>query len=155
MPTFTEPPAASSLSPLASRQLVLFGALASLALLVVGVWQRSFNAFLGAAVLIAAIVLIYLQHRHDKEGRTISVDAEGIQVGDKAYALTELAGFWLWEGDGGTEVTLETPKPAFFPTVFLYPGELSEARALFSMYLSELEPRRTAGQNPVDRFLKL
>lgn len=155
MPTFTEPAAASSLSPQTSRQLVLIGAVASIVLIAVGAWQKNFNAFFGSAALVAAIVLIHLQHRRAQVSREISVSEEGVQVGDRSFTREELAGFWLWETPEGTEVTLETPKPAFLPTAFLFPGTVDEARGVFSLYLSELEPRRSAGQSPVDRFLKL
>lgn len=155
MPTFTEPATASTLSPRASRQLVLFGSIASIILIAVGVWQKSVNAYFGAAVLVTAIVLIHLQHRRSQVSREITVNEEGVHIGDRSYSKADLAGFWLWDTEEGTEVNLETPKPAFFPTSFLFPGTSDEARSVFSLYLSELEPRRTAGQNPVDRFLKL
>lgn len=140
-------------SQVSGTKIWMFAVPVGLGLLALAIWQKEWNYGLGAAAVLAGAAAFTVQNRG--AALMVTVTTNKIVIGKRAYALSDLAGFWLAEGPAGIEVNLERKKPGLLPTTFVYPSlNKEETRQLMGQVLAELEPRRSSLGEQVSRYFR-
>ena len=106
-----------------------------LALAIVGILMKS---FLFSAFIILAFMVNVLYKKRAPRILTFTIDTQGVLMGTKLYAFSQLKSFWIFERPLGHELSLETSKPLTpFIRVSLGEADSNEVRTFLKNFIPE------------------
>ena len=124
-------------------------------LIFLGAWQHDTNFYIFAVVVLIAAATLVIQMRRESPRLQITLTTRRLVVGNKQYALSDIAGFWPQHDDGTLAINVEMKKPGILPVTFLYENDdIGEARETMDEVMPELEARIPSSMDAVSRYFR-
>jgi uncharacterized membrane protein YiaA len=130
--------------------------LVALALFATGYFLKDKDFYFASVATLAIGFALIAQKKTTTEQHDVIISNLRLKVGNKVYALAEMAGFWLSDENGYTVINVEPKKSAIFPITIFYPEPAEErVREMLLHVLPEIESRKQDISDKINQYLKL